>query len=442
MAPGAIRRTAILCSSLILAGCTEHPARESEDSRWQGSISREQGVTRVVNRSGSLWGDAPALREELSIGVAEGAEPYLFGDVADLWATDDRLYVVDSQVPAVRVYDLDGRHLFDIGSEGEGPGEFREPTSIVVTGAGQVVVAEAGPRVHRFDPEGAHLESWDTGGAWHVFTDGLLLGNDGSLFKVAVDRRSIESAGGRLPRLGWRQIGTGTAPIFPPPVTTPDECLRYDGATGEQEWCGLPWAKRTLATFTPAGEWVVGRNHAYRFEVRRPDGDRLRVERSWSPVQVSEPEREYHRARIRALLGSRNSRWSWQGGDVSDRKPPFDRIVADRSGRLWLRREGESVQRRHDCTKEFENPRAARTYSSCWVAPFSWDVFAADGRFLGEVEEPAGVRFTVSPFARDDRLAVALQGRDGVVRVKLYRLQSSAAIGRAAMETAEAAGKR
>jgi hypothetical protein len=51
----------------------------------------------------------------------------MFGQVVAVWAGHDRICVVDWQVPAVRVYDFDGRHIRDLGRRGQRPGEFMSP---------------------------------------------------------------------------------------------------------------------------------------------------------------------------------------------------------------------------------------------------------------------------------------------------------------------------
>jgi len=45
------------------------------------------------------------LVEEASIGVDVGEDPYMLGNPTAVWATEDRIFVVDGQIPALRVYD-------------------------------------------------------------------------------------------------------------------------------------------------------------------------------------------------------------------------------------------------------------------------------------------------------------------------------------------------
>ena len=65
--------------------------------------------------------------EELSIGEEVGEEAYLFGRITDAWASDERIYLIDAQIPVVRAFDGSGRHLFDVGRPGQGRFIEREP---------------------------------------------------------------------------------------------------------------------------------------------------------------------------------------------------------------------------------------------------------------------------------------------------------------------------
>ena len=78
-----------------------------------------------------------------------------------------RLYVVDvggvsSNDHMVRVLDLEtGKHLSDIGTRGEGPGQFNLPRDAVVGKDGVLYVVDGGNfRVQSFDKDGKHLKTF------------------------------------------------------------------------------------------------------------------------------------------------------------------------------------------------------------------------------------------------------------------------------------------
>lgn len=80
----------------------------------------------------------------------------------------DRVYALDvGEVEhRVRVFDaLDGRHLFDFGARGHGPGEFNIPYDLAVGKGGRLNVVDSGNfRVQIFDHDGKYLSSFGTAG--------------------------------------------------------------------------------------------------------------------------------------------------------------------------------------------------------------------------------------------------------------------------------------
>ena len=94
-------------AGVALAACSVSEPVVSDEA-WVGSVTVSGNLTRTINESGSLWGGPGRLVEEASIGVPEGEDPYMLGAVGAVWATDTEIYVVDSQAPAVRVYDWQG----------------------------------------------------------------------------------------------------------------------------------------------------------------------------------------------------------------------------------------------------------------------------------------------------------------------------------------------
>ncbi len=114
---------AIAIVGLLLIACDPRDGGGVELGTWVGTITAVGTVTTVVNESGSVWGGTATLVEEASIGVEADADEYMFGLVNSVYATDDRIYVADVQIPAVRVYDneeivdafdAEGRYLGEV----------------------------------------------------------------------------------------------------------------------------------------------------------------------------------------------------------------------------------------------------------------------------------------------------------------------------------------
>jgi hypothetical protein len=107
--------------------------------------------------------------------------------------------------------------------------------------------------------------------------------------------------------------------------------------------------------------------------------------------------------------------------DVPRYKPAFDVLYAAHDGRILMERLGPS-RRVASCT---EQPRPDdEDRIACWQNTYIWDVFANDGRYLGEIEPPPDRRFPPlpPPFLEGQRLTVASEDSSGTIRIKRYRL--------------------
>lgn len=67
-----------------------------------------------------------------------------------------RLFLLELKPPAVRVYALaDGAYLASLGGEGDGPGEYRYPASMAVSGSGELAVLSMSGRVTYWAADGS-----------------------------------------------------------------------------------------------------------------------------------------------------------------------------------------------------------------------------------------------------------------------------------------------
>lgn len=141
-----------------------------------GTLQKPLGLS--IDRAGQLF-VADAGANAILAYDAQGkylrsiGGPQWFARLASVTADPDgkRLYAIDSGEagkgePRVRVFDpRDGRHLFDFGARGSGPGEFNTPYDLAVGSAGKLYVTDSGnPRVQTFDRQGKYLNSFGTVG--------------------------------------------------------------------------------------------------------------------------------------------------------------------------------------------------------------------------------------------------------------------------------------
>ena len=415
-------RSFCLVAFVAVAACSGAVEHSEPDGAWVGTVTAEGNVTTVLNQSGSVWGGQATWVEEASIGLESGPDEYLFGQTAGVWADGERIYVVDYQVPAVRVYDTAGQYLFDVGGRGQGPGEFEEPWSVATTPNGDIVVAEiAGGRVNVYSPSGVPIQTHSPASPVRTITaDMFLMSAAGVPYTISLNE--MDANGVR--RMGMRAVATdGSAgeTLFPPLTGYEPACLEVGFMSGP--YCAVSFTAFEHRALTPELDWVVGISNEYSFQIHHRDGRVSAVSRSWTPVPVSGDEADYERARVTAMVRLNEPDWTWSGPPVSDHKPAYRRILPDHSGRTWLLRDGASRRVAGDCTEAFDDSGEwGRGFRSCWVADQFLDAFDADGRYLGEVQVPSTANVSGDVFIRDDVLVAPANDDAGTIMVKRYRL--------------------
>jgi hypothetical protein len=409
---------AVSVAVLSLAACaTQEDAAES-DGTWVGTITTEGDVTSVVNESGSVWGGTARLVEDLSIGVAQGDEPYLFGQLRALWATNEQIYVLDAQVPAVRVYDRDGDFIRNIGRSGQGPGEDDMPSAVAVLPDGRVVVRSyvPGQRTNVYSPDGAYIDTWygdpafGTDAPPTVTYEGVFLTQARGV--TAAEREERTEGMARAGPDGLQEP-LHRFPSIDRPAPAPRMRVGQAGFRA-------PFWPGTARVMTPSAAMVIGRTDQYRIVVGRADGTTMIIRRLIDAIPVSVEEQEWERRRLVASARRFDPSFNWDGADIPAARPVFSGIVADRSRRIWVWRPSR-VTRVPDCTadplvEDFE------AIVSCFEVVFVADVFdEGTGELLGEVQFPVGVDLWPS-FIRDAELYAVVEDDAGTIMVKRYRL--------------------
>ena len=401
---------------MALVAATSFACSGSTDSSvgdWVGTITGAGSVTTVVNESGSVWGGPVELVEDLSIGSELGDEAYLFGRIDTVSTTDDRIYVLDDQLETVRVYDRHGAHLFDFGGHGEGPGEFNNPTVMAVDPGGRVIVQDL-RRTNIFDLDGNPLDTWP-------YRGGLLL------------PITVTADGVAFIPFNWREGGEFFAGLM---AINPDgsEGVRVSGPDfdfgpwqltakrgGRTMITSVTYAPDDVWTVVPSGAIVEGIRDRYRFEVARPDGSKLIIERAVGPLRVKPREHEYLTAITAARMRAFQPDWAWTARPIPMTKPAYYAFLGDNYGRIW-------VQRiiRTDTPPNCEPDATVidgRDSPSCWRDVLGFDVFDEQtGKFLGQVEQPADIRRRPPPAFLQDAILAVVEDDTGTVMVKRYRL--------------------
>ncbi len=402
--------------ALLASACSAPEEVPAVADGWVGTISSESDVTTVVNESGSVWGGTATLVEETSIGVETGAEEYMFGIVGAVHASLDRIFAVDVQVPVVRMYDLDGVFLGNVGRSGQGPGEYTSPSLVTTDSEGRIFVLDSRlSRVNVYSRDGESIETWPLPAprccAWPIYptVENALWAPVRELDEETRNyRNGVQAVGPEGPH---GEI------IWVPYVDFGAKTYTYDGREARAPLSG--WE---VWTPTPWGGAAFQGSDQYRFDIVHRDGSRMVVHRFWDPVPIPEEQREWERQVTVVGRRGREPEFNWDGAEIPHFKQAITGLTPTLSGEMWVSREGES-RRVADCAANpmDEGQRAARE-RPCWESDILIDAFGEDGRYLGDVQAPPDALPVGTRAVIHDRMVVAVAQDEGTFKVKRYRL--------------------
>jgi len=403
---------------MVLTACSSRDART--EGKWKAQRTVEGAVTVVRTISGSVWQDRAELVEELTIGQREGDARYVLGNVQSLWSQGDRIYILDRAIPALRVYSGSGRHLLDVGREGDGPGEFREPMSIAVHPIdGRIFVRDGSVgRLNVYSPNGEPLERWPIRGSFGTGRQ-MIMTTEGYLYTLILIRFDADP-------LEWQYGLARCAPAGTVQDTIPVPIFNFEpwrltaSSEGRSGWIPVPFSPQVVYAFTPERRMVAGISDRYRFDIHHPDGTILRIEKPNSRVPIQPEEAAWYERWATASRSRVQPGWVWNGPPIPPHKPAFEAFFPDPSGRIWVLRPGpgqiqeNGVEDATDPSVLWNNPR--------WRDQYFFDVFDPEGAFLGSLQIPPGSQFFPPPFISEESLLVYTEDESGTPIVKRYRL--------------------
>ena len=125
----------IICSSF---SCKQ------QSTEWKGTIEDENGVAIIMNPKEPIYSEEVfSIEEDLSIGVSEGPEEYMFSKIRSVVVDEqERIYVLDSREKHIKVFDSDGVYVTTVGRKGQGPGELAGPRNLCITNQNQIMVPD------------------------------------------------------------------------------------------------------------------------------------------------------------------------------------------------------------------------------------------------------------------------------------------------------------
>lgn len=336
------------------------------------------GVEVVASAGEGAWAAAGQSARLVGIwragGMNEGEElAYPVG----LWASPSgRIAVADFQLGEVVVLEPDGRWRGAWGRRGSGPGEVSVPVAAAWDRAGRLAVFDVvAPKVvflEEGEPDAGEIGVAPSFTAPIVATGQIgwagVQPTGGTLLQPPLEPTGDASDPGLRTELLLRLAPGGDAP------DTLARALVRTVAEGSYAGWALPgWPRLVAAVGADGSVAVGGEGGEYRIMIHDADGAPVRqLCRKADPLPVTARERGVDAEAPRALADAvRNA-------PLPDSPAAFGRLLWGVHGRLWVQRDRPSPL---DNADALYGPPGAR-----------WDLFDADGRYLGEVEAPPHAR--------------------------------------------------
>ncbi|MYH53382.1 MAG: hypothetical protein F4139_10585 [Gemmatimonadetes bacterium] len=386
-------RASLLLSFVLVGwtaiGCQQDVGqRESHQANEPHFEIRDSGGVRIIQNTGPPEGSRLAWQigpdPALSIGAREGEAPYLLnGAVSATKLPDGRIVVADGGSSELRMFDSVGTHVRTWGGDGEGPGEFWW-LNHVAAWPGDSIVAwyPARGRVSVFGPDGSYGRSFGLWGDCPPGCPGAVAARrDGTILTTHPGEASDSAL---------LQIRDGDGELLASLEKLPDRDLRFwKGERGETWSEPVPYGAELVK-----GLWgdliIAGRTSRYEIRAFRANGALARIVRLEHPLRATTPDdydryieselEEYSNFITRGRPGFPASELEYilsirretiEATTMAETFPVFSSFMADAADHLWVR--------------EYDFPGEARP------APL-WTVFDPEGRVLGYVETPPGLR--------------------------------------------------
>lgn len=395
-----------------LAACGGGDAGAADN--WAGSVSDSAGVTVVANPQEGIWGGTPrwSLVEEYRVGGMDAATEAQMGQIAPMGLDLDaegNVYAGDTQSQTVRVYGPDGAFVRTIGTPGQGPGEIGQGMTALFVVGDEVWVADMGNlRINRYGLDGTFLEATPL-----EITQGIPIRWD----ELAGDRVVVQRRGMNVE--GMTASTDGDALVFVGDAA--DTLAVLPAGQSFQMSGGAPqfrfFEAEPVWDAASDGRLMSAMNSDYRIEVRNPEGELVRVvTRAFERRPVTESDQREMTAAIRELMMEQGAppqavEMILGQATFADFYPAFAQLLAGPNGSLWIQRIASAEELGASGDFDLQN-----------LGSDDWDVFDAEGRYLGVVTMPT--RFT--PIRVDGEAFWGIQRDEfDVQSIVRYRLAST-----------------
>jgi hypothetical protein len=419
--PTPIPRLLLISCIVAAAACGTH-GNSDLTGDWEGTVTEEDGTTIVCTTAGSVWGQRAQLEELLTLDEGRHGPP--LADVRGIAAAGDRFYVLDVEEGALQVYDTTGLYLETIGRSGEGPGEFRRPVDLAVDPIrDRLYVRDAQlRRISVFRLDGSLVTTWNTPTIPGLLRP-MVLTQGGELYVASNLNPTAGPAEWRQGMVSCGSEGVARDTLAPPETVCSELELTFAGTTRGAISVPVPFSPERVWALTPQRSLVSGCSDRYSITYSLPDSGLRIVERdNWDVVPVDRLEAEWHRAATTARIRLDDPGWTWSGPAIPGSKPAYNALYTDTGGRLWVLRPGpgrelvDGIQKPDNPLDYFRKPR--------WEDTHLLEAFDAEGRFLGQLTLPPGMRVRPFPWIEGARLLALVEAEDGEVTVRAFRMQT------------------
>ena len=336
--------------ALIFAAAMALAASSGQQrAKWLGTKEEVDGVTVVKNPKQPVYREnVCTIKQDLSVGQAEGQAEYMFGRIAGLAVDDnEEIYVADSQATQIRVFDTNGKFLRTIGRKGQGPGEFTGIQSIQITPHNELMLYDnVQNKLVFFSLAGQFIRSK------HFSISVGTMGRLNPRSPLYCDSREtcyivtsvIELPKAFKARQEILEIGADLKFVTFAKTADHDPTGPYNVFGLENLYCQL-MAKDFV---------LVGTSKNYELQIFDPQGKVMKkISRDYDPVPVSEAEKNEERKKR-----DPDTRWEFPRYHF-----PMSYLVADNEGRIFVR--------------TWEKPADGKGYF--------FDIFDSEGRYFGRI---------------------------------------------------------
>ena len=329
---------------------------------WKGADEVRDGVRVIASPAEPMEPVIESTPEELwRIGGDTDDEDEFFGVISQI-LTDDagNVYLLDSQLNQIKVFSPDGEYLRSLGREGEGPGEFRAPTSMFFTRDGNIAVLQLAPGKIVLltldgEPAGEHPLPVNEDGGMMILIGGNSRGDN--LVLAAAENAFAE---GRFDQTRY------LASLNPDGT----QAAKYHSEVRTIDFANAVLDDKVWDTFDR--RWTIGvdgRVYActdysdYRIEIWNSDGtpDRI-IERQYAHVKRTPEEKKI----VEDLMGLFANQIPNATVKISEYNKDVESIFVREDGSLWVLTS--------DGTRDLSDDTAG-----------TFDVFDSEGRFARQV---------------------------------------------------------